>query len=113
MRLILNGAEMNYAQKYVELVRNKLEASNDRTSDYRISQVLGVSQTTVYNWKQGRNGIGIIDGYRIAQFLEEDALTVVSELHLDPFKEPEIQDFFGLVLDQKTQLLRSVQKDDT
>lgn len=104
---------MNNAQKYVELVRDKLEASNDRTSDYRISQVLGVSQTAVYSWKKGRNGIGIIDGYRIAQFLELDALTVVSELHLDPFKEPEVQDFFGLVLDQKTQLLRSIEKNET
>lgn len=85
---------MNNAQRYLQMVKDELIARGERPTNYRVAKTLLISDTTVSNWENGRNGIGIIDGYRIAKFLNLDALTVVKELHDDPFKEEEMRSFF-------------------
>ena len=92
---------MNNAQRYIELCKEELRRRNERDSDNNLAKWLGVKRGTIYNWKTGRNGIGIIDGYRIAKFLKTDSLTVVKELHDDDFKEPELRDFFTDALESK------------
>ena len=92
---------MTYAQKYLELIRNHLNARGERDSDNHIAKTLGVTRQCIYNWKTGKNGVGIIDGYRIALFLDLDPLEVVSDLHKDEFKSPELRQFFSLVSDAK------------
>lgn len=90
---------MNNTQRYLEKVRAFLKARDDRDSDYYIAQQLGVARGAIYNWKTGRSGIDIRDGYRIAILLGEDTLKVVSELHQDDFKTAETREVFKQALD--------------
>jgi hypothetical protein len=92
---------MTYAQKYLDMVRSALRARGERDSDNHVAKTLDISRTAVYNWKNEITGIGIIDGYRIALFLDLDPLDVVSDLHKDEFKSPELRQFFSLVSDAK------------
>ncbi len=90
---------MNNAQKYIEKVRTFLKARDDRDSDYYIAQKLGVTRGAIYNWKTGRSGIDIREGYKVAILLGEDTLKVVSELQQDEFKNPETREVFKQALD--------------
>ncbi|WP_067986286.1 hypothetical protein [Neptuniibacter pectenicola] len=85
---------MNNTQRYVELCREELKRRGERDSDNNLANWLNVSRSAIGHWKTGRNGIGIIEGYRIAKFLKIDSLKVVKELHEDGFKEPELAEFF-------------------
>lgn len=92
---------MNNAQRYVELCKKELRRRGERDSDNHLSEILNVSRVAVGLWKNGKNGIDILTGYRIAKFLKMDSLTVVKELHDDGFKEPELREFFTEALESK------------
>lgn len=93
---------MNNAQRYVELCKEELRRRGERDSDNHLSEILNVSRVAVGLWKNGKNGIDILTGYRIAKFLKMDSLKVVKELHDDGFKEPELREFFTEALESKS-----------
>lgn len=93
---------MNNTQKYISLCREELKARGERDSDNNLAKWLNVSRGAIGHWKNGRNGIDILTGYRIAKFLKKDPLLVVKELHDDGFKEDELKDFFTEALESRS-----------
>ncbi|WP_261840880.1 helix-turn-helix domain-containing protein [Aliamphritea ceti] len=92
---------MNNTQKYIEKVRTFLKARDNKGSDLHLAKVMNVSRSAIYQWKTGRSGVDIREGYKIALLLEKDPLTVVGELFQDEFKNPETREFFQVVLDNQ------------
>ncbi|MFY0678415.1 MAG: hypothetical protein JXR18_14150 [Neptuniibacter sp.] len=92
---------MNNTQKYLELCREELRRRGERDSDNNLAKWLNISRGAIQHWKNGRNGMDILTGYRVAKFLKLDSLTVVKELHDDGFKEPELIEFFTEALESK------------
>jgi len=84
---------MNNAQRYLEKIREELRARGMRDSDHQVAKSLDVSRASIHRWKNGTGGVGIIDSYKIALFLNLNTLEVVGELYQDEFKSDEEKAF--------------------
>jgi predicted transcriptional regulator len=58
-------------------------------SDYKLSQVLGVVQSAVTNWRSGRSSPDDVIAAKLAEMAGQDPLSVIAELHAARAKTPD------------------------
>lgn len=74
-----------------ESLLNKLAARNGNCSDYRLSKILGVTPSTVYNYRSGRSCLADDIAVKIARELELPPAYVLACMMAERAKTPTIK----------------------
>lgn len=67
---------MEYAQQFAQRLRQAMDSK--ATTMYRLAKELGVHQTTIKNWLDGKGGPNLGQVQQIAQILDTDVVYLIS-----------------------------------
>lgn len=81
-------------KKYMDLLRKQYGGC----SDYRISQLLGVTKACVSRWSNGKAGIGDESAAKLADLCGLDPIEVITELYIERAKNRATRQYFEEVL---------------
>jgi len=70
---------------------NRLSTHLADASDYRIAKELGVSKTTVSNWRVGKGTMSDATAVRVAELLGENPAYILAVVHAERTESPDAQ----------------------
>lgn len=86
---------MNMTIAYLD----RLQATYDGASDYKMSKMLGIGTSTICNYRKERSFMDINIAYRLAILIKENPAKVIAETQLDHKQKPESELLFQWMLD--------------
>lgn len=76
--------------EYLDLVKARLSLP----SDYALAKVLGISQQSVTQFRNGRSAMGIETCMKVGEYLRVDGHAVYADGQIERATKPEIADFW-------------------
>lgn len=86
---------MNMTIEYL----NRLQATYDGASDYRMAKMLGIGTSTISNYRKEKSFMDFSIAYRLALLIDEDPAKVIAETQLDHVQKPEAEQLFKWILE--------------
>ncbi|WP_412470539.1 MULTISPECIES: hypothetical protein [unclassified Halobacteriovorax] len=86
---------MNKTIEYLE----RLKATYDGASGYRMAKLLGISEAAIYKYRKELSFMDVNIAYRLAILIDEDPAKVIAETQLDHPQKPETEHLFRWVLE--------------
>ena len=77
-----------------DAILEKFKAALQIKTDYRLAKVLGISNTSVTHWRNGRSRPDDSLVVRMARLMHSDPAPIVAELHAERAKDPESRELW-------------------
>lgn len=95
---------MKTTVEYLEAVKAKLALP----SDYALAKVLGVTHTSIIQYRNGRSALGIETSMKLGEILGLDGHAIYAHGQIERAKKPEISDFWKAVSEKFSESFKSL-----